>query len=222
MFKRHRYPRVVILHAVYLKLRFTLSYRDVEELLSMRGVQVDHSTVQRWVFKFSPEIEKNMHKRKRQVCSSWRMDETYIKVGGKDRYLYRAVDKFGSTVDFLLTKRRMRGSAQLFLRKAIGNNGKPRVVNIDKSGANKSGIRMINRDLLTVRKIRIRQCKYLNNIVEQDHRNIKRRISIDTGFKEFESAQRTLAGVEVVNIIRKDQIADSGKTTFKIFCSLAA
>ena len=222
MFKRHRYPRVVILHAVYLKLRFTLSYRDVEELLSMRGVQVDHSTVQRWVFKFSPEIEKNMHKRKRQVCLSWRMDETYIKVGGKDRYLYRAVDKFGNTVDFLLTKRRMRGSAQLFLRKAIGNNGKPRVVNIDKSGANKSGIRTINRDLLTVRKIRIRQCKYLNNIVEQDHRNIKRRISIDTGFKEFESAQRTLAGVEVVNIIRKDQIADSGKTTFKIFCSLAA
>ena len=222
MFKRHRYPRVVILHAVYLKLRFTLSYRDVEELLSMRGVQVDHSTVQRWVFKFSPEIEKNMHKRKRQVCSSWRMDETYIKVGGKDRYLYRAVDKFGNTVDFLLTKRRMRGSAQLFLRKAIGNNGKPRVINIDKSGANKSGIRIINRDLLTVRKIKIRQCKYLNNIVEQDHRNIKRRISIDTGFKEFESAQRTLAGIEVVNIIRKGQIADSRKTTFKTFCSLAA
>ena len=222
MFKRHRYPRVVILHAVYLKLRFTLSYRDVEELLSMRGVQVDHSTVQRWVFKFSPEIEKNMHKRKRQVCLSWRMDETYIKVGGKDRYLYRAVDKFGNTVDFLLTKRRMRGSAQLFLRKVIGNNGKLRVVNIDKSGANKSGIRTINRDLLTVRKIRIRQCKYLNNIVEQDHRNIKRRISIDTGFKEFESAKRTLAGIEVVNIIRKGQIVDSRKTTFKIFCSLAA
>jgi putative transposase len=222
MFKRHRYPRVVILHAVYLKLRFTLSYRDVEELLSMRGIQVDHSTVQRWVFKFSPEIEKNMHKRKRQVCLSWRMDETYIKVGGKDRYLYRAVDKFGNTVDFLLTKRRMRGSAQLFLRKAIGNNGKPRVVNIDKSGANKSGIRTINRDLLTVRKIRIRQCKYLNNIVEQDHRNIKRRISIDTGFKEFESAKRTLAGIEVVYVIKKGQIADSRKTTFKTFCSLAA
>lgn len=103
MFKLHRYPRVVILHAVYLKLRFTLSYRDVEELLSMRGVQVDLSTAQRWVFKFSTEIEKNLHKRKRQVCSSWKMDETYIKVGGKDRYLYRAVDKFGNTVDFQLT-----------------------------------------------------------------------------------------------------------------------
>ena len=222
MFKHHRFPKSIILQAVYFKLRFTLSYRDVEELLQIRGVEVDHSTIQRWVFKFSPEVEKNMNKRKRQVGSSWRMDETYIKVGGKDRYLYRAVDKFGNTVDFLLTKRRMKGSAQKFLNKAIGNNSKPRVINIDKSGANKSGIRSINRDLLTVKKIKIRQCKYLNNIVEQDHRNIKRRISIDTGFKEFESAQRTLAGIEVVNIIRKGQIADSRKTTFKIFCSLAA
>ncbi len=83
----------------------------MEELLQIRGVEVDHSTIQRWVFKFSPEVEKNMNKRKRQVGSSWRMDETYIKVGGKDRYLYRAVDKFGNTVDFLLTKRRMKGSA---------------------------------------------------------------------------------------------------------------
>jgi putative transposase len=222
MFKHHRFPKSIILQAVYFKLRFTLSYRGVEELLQIRGVEVDHSTIQRWVFKFSPEVEKNMNKRKRQVGSSWRMDETYIKVGGKDRYLYRAVDKFGNTVDFLLTKRRMKGSAQKFLNKAIGNNSKPRVINIDKSGANKSGIRSINRELLTVKKIKIRQCKYLNNIVEQDHRNIKRRISIDTGFKEFESAQRTLAGIEVVNIIRKGQIADSRKTTFKTFCSLAA
>ena len=222
MFKHHRFPKSIILQAVYFKLRFTLSYRDVEELLQIRGVEVDHSTIQRWVFKFSPEVEKNMNKRKRQVGSSWRMDETYIKVGGKDRYLYRALDKFGNTVDFLLTKRRMKGSAQKFLNKAIGNNSKPRVINIDKSGANKSGIRSINRELLTVKKIKIRQCKYLNNIVEQDHRNIKRQISIDTGFKEFESAQRTLAGIEVVNIIRKGQIADSRKTTFKTFCSLAA
>ena len=222
MFKHHHFPKSIILQAVYFKLRFTLSYRDLEELLQIRGVEVDHSTIQRWVFKFSPEVEKNMNKRKRQVGLSWRMDETYIKVGGKDRYLYRALDKFRNTVDFLLTKRRMKGSAQKFLNKAMGNNSKPRVINIDKSGANKSGIRLINRELMTVKKIKIRQCKYLNNIVEQDHRNIKRRISIDTGFKEFESAQRTLAGIEVVNIIRKGQIADSRKTTFKTFCSLAA
>tara|TARA_B110000211_G_scaffold66735_1_gene77073 strand:- start:3540 stop:3956 length:417 start_codon:yes stop_codon:yes gene_type:complete len=134
MFQHHCYPKAVILQAIYFKLRFTLSYRGVEKLISMRGVQADHSNVQRWVFKFSPEIEKNMHKRKQQVNSSWRMDETYIKVAGKDRYLYRAVDKFGNTVDFLLTKRRMKGSTQLFLRKAIGNNGKPRVITVDRYG----------------------------------------------------------------------------------------
>jgi putative transposase len=163
-----------------------------------------------------------MHRRKFQVCGSWRMDETYIKVGGKDRYLYRAVDKFGNTVDFLLTKRRMKGSAQKFFNKAIGNNGKPRVINIDKSGSNYTAIRAVNRNNFWKKNIKIRQCKYLNNIVEQDHRNIKRRIAIDTGFKEFESARRTLAGMEVVGCIRKNQITDSKLTMFKTFRSLAA
>ena len=214
MFKRHRYPKSIILQAVYFKVRFTLSYRDVEEILRIRGVKVDHTTIQRWVFKFSPMIEANMHRRKKQVCDSWRMDETYIKVGGKDRYLYRALDKHGSTIDFLLTKRRMKGSSQEFLNKAIGNNGKPRIINIDKSGANTSGIRTVNKRSLFVNNIKIRRVKYLNNIVEQDHRTIKRRISISTGFKEFESAQRTLAGIEIINIIRKNQIKDSKSNWF--------
>ena len=179
MFKHHRYPKAIILQAVYFKLRFTLSYRDVEELLSIRGVKVDHSTIQRWVYKFTPMIEANMHRRKRQVCTSWRMDETYIKVGGKDRYLYRAVDKYGDTIDFLLTKRNFKN-------------------------------------------LKWRQCKYLNNIVEQDHRNVKRRIAINTGFKDFESAQRTLAGIEIVNIIRKNQVIDPKSTTYKTFYSLTA
>lgn len=171
MFKHHRYPKAVILQAVYFKLRFTLSYRDVEELLSIRGVKFDHSTIQRWVYTFSLIIEGNMHKRKRQVCNSWRMDETYIKVGGKDRYLYRAVDKHGNTIDFLLTKRRKKGSAQKFLNKAIRNNGKPRVINIDKSGADKEGIKTFYKRNFENKKWR--QCKYLNNIVEQDHRNVE-------------------------------------------------
>ena len=222
MFKRHRYPKAIILQVVYFKLRFTLSYRDVEELLEIRGVKVDHSTIQRWVFKFSPFVESNMNKRKNVVGNSWRMDETYIKVGGKDRYLYRAVDKQGNTVDFLLTKRRMKGSAQKFLHKAIGNNGKPRLINIDKSGANTQAIRIVNQYSLTFKKIRIRRVKYLNNIVEQDHRTIKRRIAITTGFKEFESAQRTLAGIENINIIRKNQIVNPRRSWFATFKSLAA
>jgi putative transposase len=113
-------------------------------------------------------------------------------------------------------------SAQKFFNKAIGNNGRPRVVNIDKSGTNKMAIWTINKRAVSVKKIKIRQCKYLNNIVEQDHRNVKRRIRITTGFKAFESAQRTLSGIEVVRVIRKNQIGDSRKTTFKTVVSLAA
>ena len=158
MFKHHRYPKAIIQQAVYFKLRFTLSYRDV--------------------------------------------------------------DKYGDTIDFLLTMRRMKGSVQKFLNKAIGNNGKPRIINIDKSGANKEGIKTFNKR--NFKNVKWRQCKYLNNIIEQDHRNVKRRITISTGFKDFESAQRTLAGIEVVNIIRKNQIKDSKSTSYKTFYSLAA
>ena len=190
--------------------------------MSIRGIKVDHSTIQRWVFKFSKEVEKNMHKRKKQVCDSWRMDETYIKVKGRDMYLYRAVDKYGNTVDFLLTRRRQKMSAQKFFNKAIGNNGKPRVINIDKSGANSSAILTVNKRSLSSKKIKIRKVKYLNNIIEQDHRRIKRRIRIMTGFKEFESAQRTLSAIEVVSIIKKDQIINPCSTSFKTFCSLVA
>ena len=222
MSKGHRFPDIVMFQAVYFKLRFTLSYRDIEELMKIRGVKVDHSSIHRWVLKFSKEIEKNMNKRKRQTGDSWRLDETYVKVGGKHMYLYRAVDKNGDTVDFLLTKRRKKGSAQKFLNKAIGNNGKPRIINIDKSGANTAGIKTVNKRSLSSKKIKIRQIKYLNNIVEQDHRNIKRRISITTGFKEFEAAQRTLAGIEIVNIIRKGQIQNPKDSAFETFCSLAA
>jgi putative transposase len=222
MFKCHRYPKEIILHAVYLKSRFTLSYRDIEELLRIRGIQVDHATLQRWVFKFSPMIEKNAHRRKFKVGDSWRVDETYVRVAGKDRYLYRAVDKSGATVDFLLTKRRMKGSAQKFLNKVLSNNPKPRVINIDKSGANTAGIQTINRrSIWSSPKIRILRVKYLNNIVEQDHRAIKRRISITTGFKEFESAQRTLAVIETTHMIRKNQIGNSHATWFETFKSLA-
>ena len=136
--------------------------------------------------------------------------------------MYRAVDKEGNTVDYLLTKRRQKKSAQKFFNKAIGNNGDPRVVNIDKSGSNKSALQSVNKRSLRFKKIRMRQCNYLNNLVEQDHRRVKRRIVNYTGFKEFESAQRTLAGIEVVNVIMKNQILNSKGSSFKTFLSLAA
>jgi len=157
MFKGHCFPKAIILQAVYFKLRFSLSYRDVEEILSIRGVKVDHSTIQRWVFKFTPLVEKQFRKRKKPVGKRWRMDETYIKVKGQWMYLYRAVDKDGNAVDFLLTKRRQRMSAQSFLIKAIKNNGTPEIINIDKSGANKSAIKVYNKRSFS--QIEMRQCQ---------------------------------------------------------------
>jgi putative transposase len=151
------------------------------------------------------------------------MDETYIKVKGVWRYLYRAVDNEGKTIDFLLTRRRQRMSAQSFLIKAIENNGKPTLINIDKSGSNSSAIRVYNkRALATKSRIKVRKCKYLNNRVEQDHRFIKRRIVQGLGFKEFESAKRTLTGNEIVHMIRKNQLNNQAQTMFKTFKSLAA
>ena len=217
--KGYCYPKSIILQAVYFKLRFSLSYRDVEEIMKMRGVQVDHATIQRWVYKFSPFIEAQMKRRKKEVGTSWRMDETYIKVKGQWCYLYRAVDKPGNTVDFLLTRRRQRMSAQSFLIKAIVNNCKPNIINIDKSGSNTAAIKVYNRHSFS--KIKIRQCKYLNNIVEQDHRFIKWRIQNGLGFKSFESAKRTLSGIEVVHMLRKNQMVGPGMSMFKSFCKLA-
>lgn len=220
MFKGHCFPKSIILHAVYLKLRFSLSYRDIEELLAIRGIKVDHATIQRWVFKFTPLVELQFRKRKKLVGKRWRMDETYIKVKGERCYLYRAVDKEGNTVDFLLTKRRQRISAHKFLIKAITNNGKPELINIDKSGANTSAIKLYNRRNQS--RIKIRKCKYLNNIVEQDHRMIKWRIVQGLGFKEFESAKRTISGIEIVRMIKKGQLLNAKSSTYKSFISLAA
>lgn len=217
--KGHCYPKAIILQAVYFKLRFTLSYRDVEEIMKMRGVQVDHATIQRWVYKFTPFIESKMKTKKGRVGLSWRMDETYIKVKGVWCYLYKAVDKSGNTVDFLLTRRRQRMSAQSFLIRAINSNCNPRVINIDKSVSNIGAIKVYNKRSFS--KIKIRQCKYLNNIVEQDHRFIKWRIQNGLGFKSFESAKRTLAGIEVVHMLRKNQMLKPGISMFKSFCKLA-
>ena len=133
---------------------------------------MDHATLQRWVVKYTPMVEANFRKKKRTVGRSWRMDETYIKIKGQWYYLYRAVDKEGNTIDFLLTKKRDTKAAKRFLIKAIGSNGRPEKITIDKSSANKAAIEEYNRENGT--SIEIRQIKYLNNNVEQDHRGIKR------------------------------------------------
>ncbi len=151
------------------------------------------------------------------------MDESYIKVKGQWKYYYRAVDKQGQTIDFLLTTTRDTQAALRFLRKAIGQNGKPSLVNIDQSGANQAGLKQYNRDYK--KRIKIRQCKYLNNIIAQDHRRIKRLTRPMLGFKNFHAAQRTLAGMEMMAMIRKGQLKGSEgneKTPAERFYALAA
>jgi len=164
-----------------------------------RGVDVDHSTINRWTIKYSPLLEEAFHRRKRPVWVSWRMDETYIKVKGEWRYLYRAVDKQGQTIDFLLTKERDEQAAKRFLTKAIRRHGVPEKITIDGSAANEAAIKSDNAEHGTASEIR--QIKYLTNMVEQDHRGMKRVTRPMLGFKSFAAAQDTLVGIELMQVV---------------------
>ncbi len=204
-FQGMRFPVDVILVCIRWYAAYPLSYRHIEELMEERGVSVDHSTINRWAIRFLPLIEKMARKHKRPVGRSWRMDETYTRVKVIWKYLYRAVDKQGKTVDFLLTAECDMTAAKRFIDKAIRANGDPDKVAMDKNGANKAAIDVINagRDL----SILVRQVKYLNNIIEQDHRAIKRMTRPMFNFKSFRSAGAVLAGIELMHMIRKGQFA---------------
>ena len=202
--KGMRFPQEIILVCIRWYAAYALSYRNLEEMMQERGVYVDHSTISRWAIRFLPLLEKIFRKRKRPVGGSWRMDETYIKVRGEWKYLYRAVDKEGKTIDFLLRARRDTVAAKCFFDKAMRQNGEPEKVTMDKSGSNKAAMDEINLDRDV--PIEVRQIKYLNNIVEQDHRSIKRITKPMLGFKSFHAARRVLAGIELMHMIRKGQM----------------
>jgi putative transposase len=220
--KRLHYPLDVILLCVRWYVAYSLSLRNLEEMMAERGFEVDHSSVHRWVIKLVPLFEKAFRMHKRPVGKSWRMDETYVKVGGQWKYLYRAVDKAGNTVDFLLRAHRDKAAARRYFEKAIDLNGTPETVTIDKSGANLAALQAINAERET--PIKVRQVKYLNNIVEQDHRAIKRRTRPMMGFKDFRCARIILSGIETMHMIRKGQMKDSGvtRTAADQFYSLVA
>ena len=223
-FKGAHYPKDVILHAVFFYVRYGVSYRDLEEVMAERGVKVDHSTLNRWVIRYSPLIAAESHKRKQAVAGSWRMDETYINVKGEWVYFYRAVDKYGNTIDFKLSEKRDEAAATAFFKQAIDNNGVPDKVVIDKSGANNAGLENINLLFFFAGLyylIDIIQVKYLNNIVEQDHRLIKKITKPMLGFKAFHSARATLAGIEVAHMIRKGQLMNNLKPAHEQFMALA-
>ncbi len=223
-FKGAHFPKEVILTGVRWYVAYPLSTRQVEELMRERGIPVDHSTVNRWVIKYSPQLEAAFHRRKRPVWLSWRMDETYIPVKGEWRYLYRAVDKHGQTIDFLLTEQRDERAAKRFLTKAIRRHGVPDKITIDGNEANAAAIRSYNEEHGTA--IIIRQVKYLNNMVEQDHRSVKRVTRPMLGFKSFAAAQAALVGIELMHMLKKGQMVvvegAEGLTAADQFYALAA
>ncbi len=214
----HRFEKEIILLNVRWYLSYSLSYRNLQEMMTERGVDVSHTSIYRWVIKFSPVIEKKIHAHKKPVGSSWRFDETYIKVNGQWKYLYRAVDKGGNTIDFLLTAKRDTKAALRFLKNAIGANNEPLKINIDKSGANTAAIKAYNETEES--EIEIRQNKYLNNIIEQDHRGIKRMVRPMLGFMTFRTARITLGGIESIRMINKGQIKAKGQTPIEQFYAL--
>ncbi len=192
-FKWRQFPTDLILLMVRWYLSYSLSYRNIEEMMLERGIHVDHTTINRWVVYYAPLLEAAFRKKfKSNIGKSWRMDETYIKIKGVWHYLYRAVDKNGDTVEFMLSEKRDKPAAEAFFIKAIGSNDLSEKVTIDKSGSNYAGLKSINATLalilllgFSIMEIKIQQIKYLNNIVEQDHRGIKRITSPMMGFKNL-------------------------------------
>jgi transposase, IS6 family len=216
-FKGRQFTAEIILWAVRWYLQFPISYRDLERMLADRGVQVDHTTLFRWIQMYAPELDKRIRPHLRMTNGSWRVDETYIRVKGQWVYLYRAVDATGQTIDFLLSAKRDTAAAKRFFRKALkqSHTVNPRTITVDKNAAYPVAANALKQDGELWRFAKLRQVKFLNNIVEQDHRRIKRLVRPGLGFKSFRAATQTIAGYEVMALIRKGQVASAPANDMK-------
>jgi len=205
LFKGRHFDHEIIVLCVRWYLTFKLSSRDLVQMMAERGIVLAHTTILRWVQRYVPDFEKRWNHYARSVGDSWRVDETYLKVRGQWVYLYRAVDKEGRTVDFLLSKRRDVTAAKRFFSRATKQHGAPRVITLDGYAASHRAVTNLKEAGTLPRRVRIRSCKYLNNVVEQDHRQIKQRIRPMLGFKRFETAAVTIRGIELAAKIKKQQ-----------------
>jgi transposase, IS6 family len=207
-FKGRQFPGEVIVLCVRWYLRYPLAYEHVSELLAERGVAVDPSCVWRWVQAYAPELNQRCRPHLKSTNRSYRADETYRKIKGEDQFLSRAVDSTGQTIEFLLTAKRDAAAAKRFFQKALSSPGNPvtRVIKVDKNPAYPSAVEALKADGLRPRRVRLRPCKYLNNVVEQDHRAVKKRTWLAKGYGSFGSAWRRLQGIEAVNMMRKGRV----------------
>jgi len=208
LFKWRHFQSEIIWLNVRWYCRYPLSYRNLEEMMAERGVNVDHSTINRWVLKYASELNKRIRPHLKPTNDSWKVDETYIQIKGEWKYLYRAVDSEGNTLDFMLSAKRDGKAAARFFRKVLQANhvSQPRVINVDENAAYPVAIERLKSEQTLASQTELRQVKYLNNLIEQDHRNIKRITKPMLGFKSFHSARRTLNGIEAMNMIHKGQV----------------
>ncbi|GAC1663656.1 MAG: IS6 family transposase [Ktedonobacteraceae bacterium] len=204
---RHDEADIIVL-CVRWYLRYLLSYRDLEEMMRERGLPVDHTTIYRWVQRYAPELEQRSKRHLKATTDSWRVDETYVKVKNVWMYLSRAVDSQGNTLEFRLSATRDAEAAKRFFAKTLAapHTTTPRVITVDKNAAYPRAISELKAEGAIAEGCELRQVKYLNNMVEQDHRFIKRRVKPGLGFFSFETAWNTLQGYEVINMVRKGQI----------------
>ena len=206
LFEGRHFDREIIILCVRWYLRFKLSLRDLVEMMAERGLSVAHTTIMRWVQRYAPEFEKRWRRFAQAVGQSWRVDETYVKIRGEWCYLYRAVDRAGRTVDFRLSAKRDVAVAKAFLRKAIKNQQHaPQTITLDGYAASHRAVRELKADGSLPADTKLRSSKYLNNLIEQDHRGVQQRIAVMLGFKEFRNAAVTIAGIELMHRIRKGQ-----------------
>jgi transposase-like protein len=208
LFRGRHFQDEIIVLCVRWYLRYSLSYRDLEEMMAERGLSLDHSTIARWVLRYAPILSQRIRCEMRKPNRSWRVDETYVRVAGRWTYLYRAVDSEGNTIDFMLSPNRDLTAAKHFLQRALWRTkeARPRVITVDGHPAYARAIAELKRSGELGPRCRCRPSPYLNNIVEQDHRFIKKRIAASLGFRSVEGALRTVAGYEAMHVIRKGQI----------------
>ena len=211
-FKWRHFEGQIILLCVRWYLRYCLSYRDLEEIMAERGLGIDHTTIYRWVQRYAPELEKRCKSHLKQTTDSWRVDETYVKVKGQWLYLYRAVDSAGNTLEFRLSQIRDTRAAKRFLARALeaSHTTTPRVINVDRKPAYPKAVDELKAEGQLPQGCQLRPVKYLNNMIEQDHRFIKRLVKAGLGFCSFSTAWRTLKGYETMHMIRKGQVQVGG------------